>query len=266
MKYLKKIYNWSNTWVGTIIIVFFIMSFIAQSFRIPSGSMKDTLLVGDFLFAKKFSYGIPTPRIPYLEIPIIPFTDGHLIDGDEPKRGDIVIFRFPKDDKQYFVKRCVAKHGDELFLENKNLYLHPFEGDDFIKDNYKKEKIIKKYGKLWVKNPYKEKHIGIHNDEFVIKEKGFPEQLFNMPIIKVPDNNYFMMGDNRDHSNDSRFWGSVPYSNLVGTPWIIWMSISPDWKIRYNRFFKTPKMLEKKENINKAIKERENEVNNKDLT
>ena len=91
----KKFYNWSSSWTGTIIIVLVIMSFIAQAFVIPSGSMKNTLLIGDMLFVKKFTYGLPIPRIPWLEIKMLPdFNDnGHLIEGDRPKRGDIVVFR-----------------------------------------------------------------------------------------------------------------------------------------------------------------------------
>ena len=95
---LKKIYNWSSSWTGTIIIVLGIIFFIAQAFVIPSGSMKNTLLIGDMLFVKKFAYGVPTPRIPWLEIKVLPdFNEnGHLIEGERPKRGDIVVFRYPK--------------------------------------------------------------------------------------------------------------------------------------------------------------------------
>ena len=89
-----KAYKFSNSWTGTVIIVLLVIFFIAQAFRIPSGSMKYSLLVGDHLFAKKFAYGISTPHLPFLEIPLIPGTDGHIIDGDTPQRGDIVIFRF----------------------------------------------------------------------------------------------------------------------------------------------------------------------------
>ena len=84
---LIKFYNWSNTWTGTIVIVLLVIFFVAQAFVIPSGSMKNTLLIGDHLFVKKFAYGIPTPHIPWLEIPVLPDTDGdgHIIAGDKPK-------------------------------------------------------------------------------------------------------------------------------------------------------------------------------------
>ena len=125
-KNLIKLYNFSGTWTGTIIIVLFLIFFVAQSFVIPSGSMKRTLLIGDFLFAKKFSYGIPIPHLPWAEVPVLPdFNgDGHLIAGPHPKRGDIVIFRYPKNNKIHYVKRCVATGGDELIYLPKQLLIH----------------------------------------------------------------------------------------------------------------------------------------------
>ena len=95
MNFLKKFYTFFNSWTGTIIFVLLVIFFFVQAFIIPSGSMKNSLLVGEMLFVKKFSYGIPTPHIPWLEIPILPDfdDDGHLISGDGPKRGDIVVFR-----------------------------------------------------------------------------------------------------------------------------------------------------------------------------
>ncbi len=243
---LKKIYNWSGSWTGTIIIVLVVMSFVAQAFVIPSGSMKNTLLIGDMLFVKKFSYGIPIPRIPWLEIKLLPdFNDnGHLIEGDKPKRGEIVVFRYPADEKIHFVKRCVGVGGDLIAIQNKQLLLHPHEGNDYVKQNYKKEQIVNIDNKLWVINPYKNKHPGIHNDENVQNNGLYHQELFNIAPIQVPQGEYFMMGDNRDHSNDSRFWGTVPYKYIVGTPWIIYFSWNEDKQIRWNRVFRTPTSIE----------------------
>ncbi len=221
--------------------------------------MKDSLLVGDHLFAKKFAYGIPTPTIPFLEIPLIPNTDGHIYNGDKPKRGDIVIFRYPLDIKLHYVKRCVATEGDELFVNNKDLYLHLREGDDYMKLQYKMDELIEYGGKLWAKKPYQNLHHGIHHDEHVIQDGKYPSQIFNTPIIKVPQNEYFMMGDNRDHSADSRYWGSVPYGLLQGTPWFIYFSMGDDWEIRWDRMFKTPTDLEEKKHLDKAVKIRKKE-------
>ncbi len=255
---LHKAYKFSNSWTGTIVIVLFIIFFIAQAFRIPSGSMKDSLLIGDHLFAKKFAYGISMPHIPFLEVSIMPWSDSlRLVDGDTPKRGDIVIFRYPHNIKQHFVKRCVALPGDELFLLDKNLYIHFHEGDAWIKKNYPDSELKIFAGKSWVKNPYMKKHPGIHHDKNIVN-LGYPamQPLFNLAPIQVPKGEYFMMGDNRDHSNDSRFWGTVPYDNIEGTPWFVYFSIDENWEIRWDRMGKTPTDLEKPEYLNKAIAER----------
>ena len=163
---LKKFYLFSNSWTGTFVIVLFVIFFIAQAFVIPSGSMIKTLLIGDHLFVKKFSYGIPTPHIPWLELQVLPDfnNNGHLIEGDKPKRGDIVVFRYPKDEKMHYVKRCVATEDDEILFQDKHLYIHFAQGDAYIKENYPAEKIVQMAGKLWVDNPYKEQFLGIHYD------------------------------------------------------------------------------------------------------
>lgn len=243
---LIRFYHWSNTWTGTIVIVLLVIFFVAQAFVIPSGSMKNTLLIGDHLFVKKFAYGIPTPHIPWLEIPVLPDTDGdgHIIAGDKPKRGDIVIFRYPVNEKIHYVKRCVAVGGDYLFVHNKVLYLHPHEGNEFILKNYPKEDIVEINGLLWVKNPYKKAHPGIHNDPNIINDGRFPQEIFNFGPIEVPKDEFFMMGDNRDHSNDSRFWGSVPYRLIVGKPWFIYFSWDKNYEIKWDRIGKSVKQIE----------------------
>jgi len=257
-KALHKAYKFSNSWTGTIIIVLFVIFFIAQAFRIPSGSMKDSLLIGDHLFAKKFAYGIPMPHIPFLEISIMPWSDKlRLVDGDTPKRGDIVIFRYPNNPKQHFVKRCVALPGDELFVANKDLFIHFKEGNEWIKKHYGNAEVELIHGKLWVKNPYMKEHPGIHHDSKIVNNGRYPMPVFYMSPIKVQEDTYFMMGDNRDHSNDSRFWGAVPYDNIEGTPWFIYFSIDDNWEIRWDRVGKTPTDLEAPEHLNKAIEERE---------
>jgi len=259
MNLLKKLYHWSGTWTGTVVIVLAIIFFIAQAFVIPSGSMKNSLLIGDMLFVKKFSYGIPTPRLPWLEVQVLPdFNDnGHLIEGDKPQRGDIVVFRYPHDEKVHYVKRCVATGGDILFVQNKNLYLHPKDGNEFVKANYKGAKTVELNGMIFVENPYKKDHPGIHNDPKITRDGLQPAKLFNMMPIKVPKGEFFMMGDNRDHSNDSRFWGTVPYKFIVGTPWFIYFSWDENKKIRWDRVFQTPSSLEKTKYITGDIKHEE---------
>lgn len=244
---LGKIYRWSSSWTGTVIIVLAIIFFVAQAFVIPSGSMKNTLLIGDMLFVKKFSYGIPVPRIPWLEIQVLPDFkgNGHLIDGDKPQRGDIVVFRYPGNDSIHYVKRCVATGGDIVALKDKHLLLHPSEGNDFVKENYKEQQIVEIGDKLFVVDPYRKAHPGIHNDPKVTKDGLQPYQLFDMLPIQIPEGEFFMMGDNRDHSNDSRFWGTVEYKYIVGKPWFVYFSWDENKEIRWDRVFRSVDGIEK---------------------
>ncbi len=267
-KILKGFHKFSSSWTGTIIIVLFLIFFVIQSFVIPSGSMKRTMLIGDFLFAEKFAYGTPIPKLPWVEIPLVPDfnNNGHLIEGDRPKREDIVIFLYPNNHKVHYVKRCVAVGGDELIYQNKHLYIHFHEGDKYIKDNYPSNKIKKIYGQLWVDNPYKEKYLGIqyepdhHENIFnlLIKTYLYSNDGIDMSPIyarelggetfeikgqpvnalykKVKKDHFYMIGDNRDNSNDSRFWGSVPYSLIIGKPWFIYFSWdNKSKKVRWDR-------------------------------
>jgi len=262
MKFLNKLYRFSSTWTGTIIIVLFLIFFVVQSFVIPSGSMKRTLQIGDFLFAKKFVYGTPTPVLPWLNIPLLPDFNGngHLIEGEKPKREDIVIFLYPKDEKTHFVKRCVATGGDEIVYQDKHLYIHFAEGDEYIKSHYKADKLKTFRGKLWVDNPYMEKYRGIQyapegnsafanlamrpNDMHAIYVKELGGEIYessrgekmNAFYKKVEKDQFYMMGDNRDNSADSRFWGSVPYRLVIGQPWFIYFSWDTEKKeVRWDR-------------------------------
>ena len=253
--FLSKLHKFSTSWTGTIIIVLLFISFVAQNFIIPSGSMQRTMLIGDFLFAKKFSYGVSVPELPIIGLKVLPDFkgNGHIIDGARPKREDIVIFYVPKDKKTHFVKRCVAVGEDELLYYNKHLLIHFHEGDEYIKKNYPEQKIVKAMGKLWVDNPYKDKYPGIQyepesngniyqylqysyiNDKTDMKpiyvedldapvSNNFPTPI-NAFYKKVEKEHFYMIGDNRDNSDDSRFWGSVPYSLIIGKPWFTHFSI-----------------------------------------
>jgi signal peptidase I len=230
--------------------------------------MKKTMQIGDFLFAKKFVYGIPIPTLPWVQVPLVPDFNGngHLIEGERPKREDIVIFLFPGDHKKHYVKRCVAVGGDELVYQNGHLYIHFHEGDEYIKKNYPKEKIVKFYSKLWVDNPYRERYPGIHYassddrkifgeliNHYLYSQDGIDMspifipnlgyeyfnirgERFNALYKKVEKDHFYMIGDNRDNSNDSRFWGSVPYSLIIGKPWFIYFSWDSDTKkVRWDR-------------------------------
>ena len=258
--FLVKLYNFSSSWTGTIIIVLFLIFFVIQAFVIPSGSMISTLRVGDMLFVKKFSYGIPIPRLPWIEVKVLPdFNDnGHLVEGDRPKRGDIVVFRYPHEETLHYVKRCVAVGGDIVFLKDKNLYLHPHEGNEYVKANYVGFDIDEIDNKHWIKNTYKKDNKGIQTDPSIIDDGSQPKRLFEMFPVMIPEDEFFMMGDNRDHSNDSRFWGSVPYKYIVGKPWFIYFSWDENFEVQWKRVFKTVDSLEK------TITEEDNIINHKE--
>lgn len=265
IEFIKKAYDFSGTWTGTIIIVLMLIFFVAQAFIIPSGSMISTLLVGDMLFAKKFSYGIPTPRLPWLEIPVVPDfnNNGHLIEGDRPQRGDIVIFRYPQNEKIHYVKRCVATQDDEIIFYPNRLFIRFSEGDEYMKQHYP-NRLITLNGKLFVQDPYNEQHKGIqygreNGDAFfamlnsqVAMQKHYVEELpkilpsmdMNAYYYKVPKDNFFMVGDNRDNSHDSRFWGPVAYKYIVGQPWLVYFSWDENYQIRWDRVFRTVSSLE----------------------
>lgn len=280
IKFLSKLNKFSNSWSGTVIIVLFLIFFVAQAFVIPSGSMKNTLLIGDHLFVKKFSYGIPTPTIPFINKKILPdfFGNGHLIEGKRPERGDIVVFLNVLNNEEHYVKRLFGVGKDEIVFDGKAMYLRPHEGDEYINKTYKKEDIVSLDGKLFVKEPYK--FSGIHYDDKVDmftymiyalnsakldmkpvminsldKKDGLP---FNAFYTKVKDEEFYMIGDNRDHSNDSRFWGSVPYKNIIGKPWFIYLSWDNNYRIRWERIGRLVSTIENDDEFTKmAIKEEE---------
>ena len=253
--FYKKFTTFLGTWTGSILFVLVLTSTVAQSFIIPSGSMKYTQLIGDMVIGQKYAYGIPTPRLPMLNTPMLPdfFDNGHLIEGAKPKREDIVIFLYPKDNTTHYVKRCVAVGGDELIYVDKKLYIHFYEGDEYIKSKYPEDKIVNLRDKLWVENPYMRKYPGIgYRSEgssifegllqYVAYDKkidmkpvyiealhtpsyNIKGQKVNALYTKVAPNHYYMIGDNRENSNDSRFWGSVPYRNIIAKPWFVLFSM-----------------------------------------
>ena len=167
-----------------VILALFIRTFVVQAFKIPSGSMKPTLLVGDHILVNKFIYGI---KLPFSDITLIPVKD--------PKRGDIVVFKFPEDPKKDFIKRVIAVAGDKVQIRNKKVYIN----DKPLEDSY-----------------------GTHLDPHSILGGARPRD--NFGPVTVPSNSFFVMGDNRDHSYDSRFWGFVNLSAVKGKAFIIYWS------------------------------------------
>ncbi|PZT47898.1 signal peptidase I [Helicobacter valdiviensis] len=262
-KVFQKFINFANSWVGAIVLVLLFIFFVAQSFIIPSGSMLNTMLIGDALFVKKYVYGVPTPTIPWINLKILPDfnNNGHLIEGDKPKRGDIVIFNNPKAPNIHYVKRNVAIGGDELLYTKEGLWISYSEENPYSKVS---NRSISYEGKEFYFDPYSFKHKGVHYENVALDafrllsdfSNGGGEiamekvRLDNGELAfyhKVKEGNFFMMGDNRNNSEDSRFWGEVEYRYIIGKPWFIFLSWDKDFNIRWYRIGKSYEALEEME-------------------
>lgn len=199
----------AKSFFPVLLIVLLLRSFLVEPFRIPSGSMMPTLLVGDFILVNKFSYGL---RLPVLGSKIVSL--------GEPQRGDVVVFKYPENPRIDFIKRVIGLPGDNIRYVNKVLYVNDQRVDQEILGTYPG---AGKSAQMLGATRLHEDLLGIQHDILVVP--GFnqaPEGEF-----KVPQGNYFVMGDNRDNSRDSRFWGFVPEQNLVGKAFFIWLSW--DW-------------------------------------
>lgn len=213
-------------WV--LLIVWVIRSFIVQPYRVPSGSLQPTVMPGDFLVVNQFAYGLR-----------FPVTNDKLVPIGKPQRGDIVLFYAPPDPSIVFVKRLIGLPGDHIQYRNKVLYINGKEmTQEKIKDTMDDEPRIGN-------NP--EEHIPVEQKEENLD--GLKHMIYVMPVgegmtgdvdVVVPPGQYFMMGDNRDNSDDSRVWGFVPEHNLIGKAFGIWMSWDAlNHRIRWSRIGKS---------------------------
>jgi len=184
MKNKGVIREYIEAFAVAIVLALIIRTFVVQAFKIPSGSMENTLLVGDHILVNKFIYG---ERIPY--------TDIKLFDFRRPQRGEVVVFIYPKDESKDFIKRVVGIEGDTILVKEKMLYIND----------------------TLVENPY-----AFHKDNAIIPGHVQPRDYFG-PVV-VPKDSLFVMGDNRDRSADSRFWGFVPLSKVKGKAFLIYWS------------------------------------------
>jgi signal peptidase I len=202
-----------------LLVVFTIRSSIVEPFKIPSGSMIPTLYVGDFIFVNKLAYGIRLPFTEYFDSPVT------LIKRDPPKRGEIIVFRFPRDTSVHYIKRVVGTPGDKILIRDKVLYINGEAQKSLEVPNEEKEKILKEVGD----SRYGSEHIKMYredlsqHDHFMMTDNNNMNKDFDE--FTVPEDRLFVMGDNRDFSNDSRYWGFVPYDNVAGRAVFIWLSM-----------------------------------------
>ena len=192
-----------------VLIVLLLRGFVAEPFRIPSGSMLSTLEIGDFILVNKFAYGIRPP-----------VWNKKLIGIANPERGDVIVFRYPENPSVDYIKRVVGVPGDEIAYLNKVLYINGKKIEQEPLGVYQA-------GFPNLKR-FKEDLDGVEHD--ILVNIMAPAGDF---VVKVPPNSYFVLGDNRDNSRDSRFWGFVPDENLVGKAFMIWMNWQwghwPEW-------------------------------------
>lgn len=204
------IVEYARSFFPIILLVLVIRSFIAEPFRIPSSSMVPTLHIGDFILVNKFAYGIRLPVV-----------HDKIMDTGEPERGDVIVFRYPKKPKDMdkpdvdYIKRVVGLPGDRVGYFDKTIYLN---GEPIQQDvQPAEEQDLPGYFET------RFEYLGDDGHLIVVDHDKRPME----GEMVVPDGHYFVMGDNRDNSNDSRYWGTVPEENLVGKAFLIWMSW--DW-------------------------------------
>ena len=218
--------EYAKSFFPVILIVFCIRSFLVEPFKIPSGSMIPTLQVGDFILVNKFTYGI---RLPIINRKIVPLND--------PQRGDVMVFHYPENPSVDYIKRVVGVPGDVVEYSHKRLTINGVEqvqqaegdynyvesGLNFVHTEQYLETLGEHKHSLLVNPDMPDVHLGS-----VAEFKGKENCVYNQDVIRctVPADQYFMMGDNRDNSRDSRYWGFVPDNQIVGKAFFVWMNFS----------------------------------------
>lgn len=214
--------EYSASFFPVILVVFVVRSFVVEPFKIPSGSMVPTLLVGDFILVNKFDYGIR-----------LPITNTKITEGRPLERGDVVVFRYPKDESVDYIKRVIGLPGDTVAYQDKQLTINGKPVPETPLPDYLDEERLG-YAKQFEENLDGRKNAILNNPAvppFIVGAEDYPYRdncTYNARgvICKVPPGNYFMMGDNRDNSADSRYWGFAPDKNIVGRAFFIWMNFS----------------------------------------
>jgi signal peptidase I len=204
----ETLVEYSRSFFPVLLFVLIIRSFVFEPFRIPSGSMMPTLLQGDFIFVQKYAYGLR-----------LPVTETKIIETGEPKRGDVVVFRLPSDPSINYIKRIVGLPGDEIVYERHRLIING-ESIELAKDPEASDE-----------EPRFNEILGEREHDILIRN---PAYSVRDGVYRVPKGHYFVMGDNRDNSKDSRFIGTIPETHLVGEAVRIWMHIDgfkwPRWE------------------------------------
>jgi signal peptidase I len=213
--------DWTAGLFPVILVVFILRSFLFEPFKIPSGSMIPTLMVGDLILVNKFHYGVRLPVI-----------NKKIIANHDPQRGDVMVFRYPVDPRQDYIKRVVGIPGDVVTYSNQRLSINgqplavTAKGDFYDEDSLRySPQFSEKLGAVEhdiLVDPKRQAYYGPDPKTFPMSENC--RYSAEGVTCKVPPGHYFMMGDNRDNSQDSRFWGFVPDENIVGRAFFVWMN------------------------------------------
>ncbi len=212
--------DWTAGLFPVILVVFLLRSFLFEPFKIPSGSMIPTLLVGDLILVSKFHYGIRLPVI-----------NKKIIANHDPQRGDVMVFRYPLDPRIDYIKRVVGVPGDEISYRNQLLYLNgALVPSQPLPDFYNEDTL--QYDKQYTEGSGAQQRRILVDRTLLSYARALDDYAFRENCTytvdgltcKVPAGHYFMMGDNRDHSQDSRYWGFVPDENIVGRAFLVWMN------------------------------------------
>ena len=216
--------EYAKSFFPVILVVFLIRSFVVEPFKIPSGSMIPTLLVGDFILVNKFTYGL---RVPIL--------NNVFFEVGEPQRGDVMVFHFPSDPALDYIKRVVGLPGDRVDYHDKTLTIN---GQAVPVETAGRYEYVKS-GLNYIQGDLQHETLGVHRHARLVQSEAPTlnlSQVQEFPFKEnclydskgfsclVPAGHYFMMGDNRDDSNDSRYWGFVPENHIVGKAFMIWMN------------------------------------------
>ena len=236
------IWDATRSFVPAILLVLMIRTYVFEPFRIPSGSMVPTLLIGDHVVVNKASYGLWVPvigvEIPFMEAAwVVPRFE--MLDWGDPERGDIIVFRYPRDESLHYIKRVVAISGDRIKVKNNQIFLNGVAQErtyidkyDFVDDNCRATPTKR----------YLETLGGV--EHHILTNAGLPGPLANWPRndeeVVIPEDMVFVMGDNRDNSEDSRRWEFVRYDQIKGKAHFVWFSWDSCMsKVRGKRFFRS---------------------------